>query len=208
MGVAATDLQMAQLLQHLALIQRWTQVYNLTAIREAGPMLSHHLLDAVAALPALRALAAERRWPLDASCRVLDVGSGAGLPSVPWAILEPALSLTAIDTVAKKAGFMSQVGAELRLPNFRAVHGRVEQLPPHAGDYRVITSRAFASLGDFVQWTQHLLAPEGVWMALKGQLPQEEMAVLPEDVEVFHVEPITVPTLDAQRCVVWMRRRS
>jgi 16S rRNA (guanine527-N7)-methyltransferase len=206
LNIVATETQSEQLLQHLALIQRWTQVYNLTAIREAQAMLSHHVLDALAALPPLRSMAREKEWSLDASTQVLDVGSGAGLPSVPWAILEPALAITAIDTVAKKAGFMSQVGAELRLSNFRAVHGRVEGLQV-SGGCRVITSRAFASLSDFVAWTRHLLAPEGVWMALKGQEPGDEINQLPPEVEVFHVERVTVPQLDAQRCVVWMRPR-
>jgi 16S rRNA (guanine527-N7)-methyltransferase len=110
-----------------------------------------------------------------------------------------------VDTVAKKATFIRQVAAELRLPGLRGLHARVEMLQPPAGGYQVVTSRAFASLPDFTALTRHLLAPGGVWMAMKGKLPADELSALPADVEVFHVEQLLVPGLDAQRCLVWMR---
>ena len=107
-----------------------------------------------------------------------------------------------MDTVGKKAAFIRQVAAELKLPNLRAEHARVEQLK---GSFDVITSRAFASLLDFVTLTQALLAKDAVWMAMKGKAPDDEQAALPSSVEVFHVEQLDVPSLDAERCVVWMR---
>lgn len=193
--------QQQSLLDYLALLTKWNKVYNLTAVREPENMLRLHLLDSLAALPALL------RHTQAQTTRVLDVGSGGGLPGVAWAIAAPeSLRVSCVDTVAKKARFIAQVGAELGLKNLLAEHARVEELdrPPFA----VITSRAFASLADFVNLTRQLLAPGGVWMALKGQHPVEEIAALPADVEVFHVEQLQVPGLDAQRCIVWMRPQS
>lgn len=192
--------QQQSLLDYLDLLAKWNKVYNLTAVREPESMLRLHLLDSLAALPALL------RHTQGQTTRVLDVGSGGGLPGVAWAIAAPeSLRISCVDTVAKKARFIAQVGAELGLKNLLAEHARVEQLdrPP----FPVITSRAFASLADFVSLTRNLLAPEGVWMALKGQHPADEIAALPADVEVFHVEQLQVPGLDAQRCIVWMRPR-
>jgi len=133
---------------------------------------------------------------------VLDVGSGGGLPGVVIAIACPEVAVTCVDTVAKKAAFIQQAAAELGLPHLRATHARVESLRE---SYDVVTSRAFASLKDFVTWSRSALAPNGVWMAMKGRQPDAEIAELPADVSVFHVEPIAVPGLDAQRCIVWMR---
>jgi 16S rRNA (guanine527-N7)-methyltransferase len=131
------------------------------------------------------------------------------LPGVVLATVAPALQVTCVDAVGKKAGFVRQVAAELGLANLRAQHARVEALatPEPGAGFDVITSRAFASLADFVRASELQLAPGGVWMAMKGQVPEEEMAVLPEWVEVFHVEQLVVPGLAAQRCLVWMRRR-
>lgn len=189
-----------QLLDYLALLAKWNKVYNLTAVREPESMLRLHLLDSLAALaPLLRHTEGQQT-------RLLDVGSGGGLPGIAFAIAAPeSLRVSCVDTVQKKARFIAQVGAELGLKNLIAEHARVEELdrPPFA----VITSRAFASLADFVNLTRGLLAPGGVWMALKGQHPAEEIAALPADVEVFHVEQLQVPGLDAQRCIVWMRPR-
>lgn len=218
LGLAPTPAQQAQLLDYLALLSRWGQVYNLTAVREPALMLTQHLLDSLAVWPALRRHLQARlveTWavtPADdgaLAARVLDVGSGAGLPGVVLAAVAPALSVTCVDAVGKKAGFVRQVAAELGLANLRAVHARVEALPAPPGDagFDVITSRAFASLADFVQASQHRLAAGGVWMAMKGQPPGEEIAALPAAVEVFHVEQLVVPGLRAQRCLVWMRRR-
>ena len=165
-------------------------------------MLTHHLLDSLAAVPALqRQLAEQAQAGLGASA-LLDVGSGGGLPGVVFAICIPALAVQCVDTVAKKAAFVQQVAVSLRLPNLRGVHARVESL---AGPFDVVSSRAFASLADFSTWSRGALAPGGVWLAMKGKHPTEELAALPTDVEVFHVEPLSVPGLDAERCIVWMR---
>ncbi len=191
-----------RLLDYLALLARWNRVYNLTAVREPAAMVVQHLLDCAAIWPPLRRHLGQPA----ASTPVLDVGSGAGLPGAVLAILDPLLEITCVDAVAKKAGFVRQVAAELGLPNLHAMHARAQDLPAGAV-YAVITSRAFASLADFVTLTAPLLAREGVWLAMKGRRPDDEIAALPRDVEVFHVEPLQVPGLDAQRCLVWMRRK-
>ena len=197
LGLDLSAAQQGLLLDYLALLAKWTKVYNLTAVREPDSMLRLHLLDSLAALPPLR------RHTGGATTRVLDVGSGGGLPGAVFAIAAPELSVTCVDTVAKKAMFLTQVAAELGLKNLRGEHARVEQL--QAAPFPVITSRAFASLVDFVTLTRSLLAPDGAWMALKGQHPADEIAALPADIEVFHVEQLAVPGVDAQRCIVWMR---
>ena len=202
LGLDVPDEQMATLLAYLDWVAKWNRVYNLTAVRDPGEMLTHHLLDSLAVLtPLRRHLAAHA----GVGPRLLDVGSGAGLPGVVLAITSPELDVSCVDTVAKKALFIQQVAAALRLPNLHGVHARVEQLDQ---PFDVVTSRAFASLADFTQWSRGALATDGVWMAMKGKVPHDEMAALPEDIRVFHVEPLTVPGLDAERCIVWMRRES
>ncbi|GCL64832.1 16S rRNA (guanine(527)-N(7))-methyltransferase RsmG [Pseudaquabacterium pictum] len=203
----ALPLEAAQadlLLAYMDLLQRWNKVYNLTALRDPAEMLGHHLIDCMAVLPPLQRWAAAAKPP---SHRLLDVGSGGGLPGVVLAALQPGWQVDCIDTVVKKVSFIRQVAAELRLLNLQGLHSRVEVLQPPPEGYAVVTSRAFASLADFTTLTRHLLAEGGVWMAMKGKLPAEEQAALPTDVEVFHVEQLQVPGLDAQRCLVWMRPR-
>jgi 16S rRNA (guanine527-N7)-methyltransferase len=131
------------------------------------------------------------------------VGAGAGLPGVVIAILRTDIEVSCLDAVAKKAAFVQQVASELGLRNLRALHARVESL---SGSYELITSRAFASLSDFVAGSSHLLAPGGLWLAMKGKSPADEMAQIPGDVRVFHVEQLSVPGLRAERCIVWMRK--
>ena len=184
------------LLDYVALIQKWNKVYNLTALRDPADMLTHHLLDSLTAVAPLT------RHTQGQAVRVLDVGSGGGLPGVVLAICMPELNVTCVDTVAKKAAFVQQVAVSLKLPNLRGLHARVESL---VDPYQVICSRAFASLPDFVTWSRSALAEGGVWMAMKGKHPQDEIDALPADVKVFHVEPLTVPGLDVERCMVWMR---
>jgi len=200
-GVVALGLELGesaqqQLLAYMALIQRWTRVYNLTALRDPQHMLTHHLLDSLSALSPLM------RHTQGRSTRLLDVGSGGGLPGVVLAICRPEVQVTCVDTVGKKAAFIQQVAASLRLPNLRGLHARVESVEER---YDVICSRAFASLKDFAQWSQNALSPQGVWMAMKGKRPDDEIADLPAQVQVFHVEPLAVPGLEADRCMVWMR---
>jgi 16S rRNA (guanine527-N7)-methyltransferase len=192
-----------QLMAYLQLLQRWNRVYNLTALRDPDEMLSHHLIDCLSVLGPLRRQLAG--LPQGAPVRLLDVGSGGGLPGVVLAVVEPRWQISCVDTVAKKANFIRQVAAELRLPNLQGLHARVEALPPTAGQFDVITSRAFASLIDFTRLSRAALAEHGVWMAMKGKLPEDEMAALPSGVQVFHVEQLQVPGLDAQRCLVWLR---
>jgi 16S rRNA (guanine527-N7)-methyltransferase len=200
-GAAALGLDLdvstqQQLLAYLALIQKWTRVYNLTAVRDPQHMLTHHLLDSLSAMAPLI------RHTQGQSTRLLDVGSGGGLPGVVLAICRPEMQVTCVDTVGKKAAFIQQVAASLRLLNLRGLHARVESVQE---EYDVVCSRAFASLKDFTQWSQNALSAQGVWMAMKGKKPDEEIADLPPQVQVFHVEPLTVPGLDADRCMVWMR---
>jgi 16S rRNA (guanine527-N7)-methyltransferase len=206
LGLALSDVQVEKLLGYQELIQKWTKVYNLTAVRDPAEMLTHHLLDSLAVvLPLQKQLEAMRSagaLAADAPVRLLDVGSGAGLPGAVIAICCPEVSVHCVDTVAKKAAFIQQVAASLKLANLRGVHARVENL---TDTYNVVSSRAFASLLDFVTWSRKSLAEQGVWMAMKGKHPSDEIAALPADVQVFHVEPLVVPGLDAERCLLWMR---
>jgi 16S rRNA (guanine527-N7)-methyltransferase len=196
LGLSLSDEQIQRLLDYVALIQKWNKVYNLTALRDPSDMLTHHLLDSLTAIAPLR------RHTQGQAIRLLDVGSGGGLPGVVLAICMPELNVSCVDTVAKKAAFVQQVAVSLKLPNLRGIHARVESL---TDPYPVICSRAFASLPDFVTWSRSALAEGGVWMAMKGKHPQDEIDALPSDVKVFHVEPLTVPDLDVERCMVWMR---
>jgi len=199
LGLELDNGQIRSLLDFLELLQKWNQVYNLTALRHPQEMLTHHLLDSLAAVPPLqRQLASMGKT----APRLLDVGSGGGLPGVVFAICCPVLELHCIDAVAKKTAFIRQVAATLRLPRLYAMHARVETLRQ---SFDVVSCRAFASLADFTRWTRPCLAPHGLWLAMKGQLSQMEMQALAADVELFHVEPLVVPGLDAQRCIVWMR---
>ena len=196
-----SDAQISALLDYIALIQKWTRVYNLTAVRDPEEMLTHHVLDSLAVVTPLRRQL--HSMGLDESIRLLDVGAGAGLPGVVLAICCPTMAVHCVDTVAKKAAFIQQASVSLKLPLLRGIHARVESLTE---PYAVVTSRAFASLADFTLWSRGALAEQGVWMAMKGKSPEAEVAQLPADVAVFHVEPLVVPGLDAERCLVWMRK--
>lgn len=199
LGLVLSDQQVTHLLDYQDLLQKWNRVYNLTAVRDPKDMLTHHLLDSLAVVaPLQRQLQA--RHPGN-GVRLLDVGSGAGLPGVMIAICCPEIQVACVDAVAKKVAFIRQVQVALGLAGLQAHHARVETL---TGAYDVVCSRAFASLLDFVSGTRHVLAKGGCWLAMKGQEPVEEVAVLPSDVRVFHVEQLQVPELDAQRCIVWM----
>jgi 16S rRNA (guanine527-N7)-methyltransferase len=198
LGLAVSPAQSDLLQGFIALLQRWNGTYNLTAVRDPAQMLVQHLADCLAVVPALR-----RQRDASGATRLLDVGSGGGLPGVVLAILEGSLLVTCVDTVGKKAAFIRQVAAELGLRNLHAEHARVEHLT--VAPFDIVTSRAFASLFDFTALTRRHLAPGAVWMAMKGKRPDDELAALPADIVVFHVEPVAVPGLDAERCLVWMR---
>lgn len=196
LGLNLSAAQHAQLLAYLDLLAKWNKVYNLTAVRDPAEMLTHHLLDSLAVIAPLV------RHTQGGAARVLDVGSGGGLPGVVIAICCPEMSVACVDAVAKKAAFVQQAAGVLGLSNLRGVHARVESITE---PYDVITSRAFATLADFTQWSAGSLGEDGVWMAMKGKHPTDEIAALPPSVAVFHVEQLTVPDLDAERCLIWMR---
>ncbi len=197
LALGSSETQVDTLLAYLALLQRWNAHYNLTSVRDPAQMLSQHLADCLAVIGPLR------RETGDRSVRLLDVGSGGGLPGVVIAGLNPNIDVTCVDTVGKKAAFVQQVAGELRLKNLHAVHARVENLD--AAPFDIVASRAFASLGDFVSLTQKRLADGGTWLAMKGKPPTAEIDALPGNAAVFHVEQLHVPGLDAERCIVWMR---
>lgn len=197
LGLALDERQIDRLLAYLDLLLKWNRVYNLTAVRDPADMLTHHVLDSLALIAPLRAHAGGR------ALRLLDVGSGGGLPGVVIAIGCPDIDVTCVDAVGKKAAFVQQVAGALGLSNLHGRHGRVEAI---AGPFDVVTSRAFASLADFTAWSDGALAEGGVWLAMKGRRPDDEIAALPPAVTVFHVEPLTVPGLEAERCLVWLRR--
>ncbi|MCX7242532.1 MAG: 16S rRNA (guanine(527)-N(7))-methyltransferase RsmG [Polaromonas sp.] len=198
--VSLSDAQVQGLLDYQNLIGKWNKVYNLTAVRDPAEMLTHHLLDSLAAVAPLQKHLQGRGL---SAASLLDVGSGAGLPGVVLAICCPGLAVTCVDTVGKKAAFIKHVALALGLPNLSGLHARVETITQ---PFDVICSRAFASLADFVGWSQAALAPGGVWMALKGKHPAEELTMLPPDVAMFHVEPLAVPGLAAERCIIWLQK--
>ena len=185
-----------KLVTYLDLLQRWNATYNLTSIRDRANMLTQHLADCLTVIPSLKQQLTKGT--------VLDVGSGGGLPGVVVAAAVPELDVTCVDAVGKKAAFVRQVSGTLALHNLHAVHSRIESLrvPP----VNLITARAFSTLAKFVSLTEQHLAQDGVWMAMKGIMPAEEIHLLPLRIEVFHVEHLNVPGLEAQRCLVWMRR--
>lgn len=199
LALSASDKTVSQLLAYLDLLTKWNRAYNLSAVREPGQMVRQHLLDCLAALPALD------RHLQDRPARILDVGSGAGLPGVVWALLRTHWRVCCVDAVAKKASFVRQVAAELRCRNLQSEHARVEQL--QLPDFDIVASRAFASLHEFTQLTQRHLISGGCWVAMKARIHQDEIADLSPNIEVFHVEPLQVPGLEVQRCLIWMRPR-
>lgn len=194
LGLSFSSGQLEQLMAYLALLQKWNKVYNLTAVRDPAQMVTQHLLDSLAAVPAF----AQAKY-------VLDVGAGGGLPGIVLAIARPDMQITLIDTVHKKTAFLTQVKAELTLANVTVQTGRVEQFQS-SRLFDVITSRAFAELADFVNWSGHLLANDGQFIALKGIDPELEKQNLPKQWQVVKVEAIHVPQLDAARHLIFIQR--
>jgi 16S rRNA (guanine527-N7)-methyltransferase len=191
LGLALADAQVATLERYLDLLEKWNRVYNLTAIRERSRMVTHHLLDSLAVLPHVR------------GPRVLDVGSGAGLPGIPLAVASPALHVTLLESNHKKSAFLTQAVAELQLANVQVVTERVESWQPEAR-FDTIVSRAFAELGEFATLAGRLLAPQGVLAAMKGVHPFDEIERLPQGYRVQQVVRLRVPGLDAERHLVLM----
>lgn len=184
-----------KLLAYRSLLLKWNRVYNLTAIRAPDQALTHHLLDSLAVLTFLAAVG-----------RLADVGSGGGLPGIPLAIARPTLDVSSIETVGKKASFQQQAKIELGLSNFTVLNERVENVRS-AGEFDAVISRAFSSLAEFAALTRHLLRPGGRWLAMKGGVPEDEIAALPPDIAVVAVHPLRVPGLDAERNLIVMEPR-
>lgn len=206
LGLDLSEQQHGRLMAYGTLILKWNKVYNLTAVRDFPGVLTHHLLDSLAVILPLRRELTKRTGgaPLHGTTwRLLDVGSGAGLPGAVIAIVNHDIQVSCLDAVAKKVAFVQQVASELRLPNLRGVHARIESL---TDKYDIVSSRAFASLADFFSGSANALAPDGAWLAMKGKSPGEELAVLPTGIAVFHVEQLKVPGLDAERCIVWAQK--
>ena len=198
LGLTLSPQQCTRLLQYIDLLDRWSAIYNLSAIRGPEAILQQHILDCLAAVPSMA------RWAAGRAIRVLDVGSGAGLPGLVIAVVRSDWSVTTIDAVAKKVAFVRQATGELGVANLKAVHGRVESSPAHPG-FDLIICRALATIGDFTASSAHCLREHGNWVAMKGVFPAKEVAGLRSGTEVFHVEPLHVPGLDAARCLVWIR---
>ena len=188
--------QQQQLLDFLALLLKWNKVYNLTSIRQAEDMLTHHVMDCLAAVAAVMHEAPDVKT-------LLDVGSGGGLPSVVFAIVCPHLQVTAVDAVAKKAAFIETVAHTLKLANLKGKHSRVELLE---GKFDLVVSRAFASLKDFTAWSDKAMPIDGIWAAMKGKIPEEEIAELPANIHIQGIQTLNVPGLEAQRCLIWLKR--
>ena len=193
MGLALPPVMREKLLAYLALLYKWNRTYSLTALRDEHKAVSHHLLDSLAILPFV-----------PSSGNLLDVGSGGGMPGIPLAIARPDLALTLLDSNSKKTAFLQQAAIELALPNIAVHCGRVEQYHPASG-FTAITSRAFAELADFVGLSAHLLTDGGVWLAMKGLWPHEEIARLPASVRVESVHRLQLPGLTDERHLVVLK---
>jgi len=193
MGLPLAAATQARMIAYLHLVQKWNKVHNLTAIRNAEQMVVLHLLDSLSLLP-----------HVGEAKTILDVGSGAGLPGLPLAIARPDLRVTVLDASQKKASFLRQAKAELALENVEVVCERAERWRPEAR-YDLVLSRAFAELADFVGLARHLVAPGGAMLAMKGVHPVEEIARLPAGHRIERVIELHVPTLEAQRHLVFLK---
>jgi 16S rRNA (guanine527-N7)-methyltransferase len=194
LGLSIPPAIQTQLLHYLDLLVRWNQAYNLTAVRDPGDMVARHLLDSLAVLPFAE------------GPDLLDVGTGPGLPGIPLALVRPYQRVWLCDSNGKKARFLREALRQLPLSTTTVHEGRVESLRADPG-FAQISSRAYASLVDFIHSTQHLLAPQGCWLALKGKIPHEEIAALPASVMVRAIHPLAVPGVDGERCLVVLERR-
>lgn len=192
LGLQLNETQLQQLLDYVALLQKWNQAYNLTAVRAPEEMITKHILDSLAVVPYVQAQ------------RLLDVGTGPGIPGIVLAIVWPERQFDLLDSNIKKIRFVRQAVRTLGLKNVQAVHTRVESWQPEAC-YDGVISRAFAELALFVQLARHLLCPDGRWWAMKAHAEQEQ-AVLPDGVEVEHIYELSVPGLAARRTLVVLRQ--
>ena len=192
MGLSLPKTQQLMLLEYVALLKKWNKTYNLTALRNEDKMISHHLLDSLTLLPYVKN-----------AKTLMDVGSGGGMPGIPTAICCPDLHITLLDSNTKKTTFLQQAVIELGLKNVTIASGRVETI--HDKKVDVVTSRAFAELHDFIALTKHLLNENAYWAAMKGVYPYEELEKVPNNIEVYQIDKLTVPQLTAERHMVLMR---
>jgi 16S rRNA (guanine527-N7)-methyltransferase len=191
LGIALDDAAIVRLLDYVDLLERWNAAYNLTAVRDPAEMVTRHLIDSLAILPYV------------SGATLADLGSGAGLPGVPLAIAAPTRETLLVDSNGKKARFLREAVRRLDLKHVRVAESRVEDV---AGTFDCITARAFASLGEMLGWGGHLLAPQGVWLAMKGRVPDDELAAVPSDFRVERIVTLNVPNLDAARHLVILKR--
>ena len=196
MQIDLSEEQVEQLARYGDLLLKWNSTYNLTSITNADDVLVLHLLDSLTLVKAFDSV-------VPGAATVMDVGSGGGLPAIPFATLRPDISISMVDTVKKKVLFLRQAILELKLKNAKALHTRVEKLTHEKVD--VITSRAFASLRDMTEWTRHLLRDNGYWLAMKGKVPEDEIKELSDDIEVKEIIPLTVPGGDFERHLIVLR---
>ena len=198
MDITLQSEQIQKLLDYVALIYKWNQVHNLTAVREPMEMVTLHILDSLSVLTHIECR------------RLIDVGAGAGLPSIPLAICLPELQVTSIDAVQKKVSFMRQVKAELGLANFSVIHGRIEEQTVPSKEmpekFDVIISRAFSEIALFIKLTKHLLREDGSWLAMKGVVPEHEFKK--SSVQPTEIRPLKVAGLDAERHLVVLKQTS
>lgn len=199
-GVSLAANQVRQMLDYVRMLERWGRAFNLSGAKDASQLLREHVVDCLTVVAPLEHWATAHAG----SIRILDVGSGAGLPGLVLAIARPEWSVTTVDAAAKKAAFVRHAAGEIGLGNVRALHGRVQAIAP-SERFDVVISRAFSSLGGLIDATRQRLSPRGVWLAMKGRRPDLELAELPAGIDAFHVERVHVPGLDAERCLVWIR---
>jgi 16S rRNA (guanine527-N7)-methyltransferase len=200
--ISKTDLQISeeqvdQLIGYVEMLNKWNKAYNLTSVREPEVMLVKHIMDSIVVSPYLQ-------QAKEINNNFIDVGTGPGLPGIPLAIVNPELKFTLLDSLGKRVRFLKQVKFELGLTNIEPVQSRVEEF---SGEFAGILSRAFASITDMVEWSHHLLAKDGYFFALKGQLSKEEIEALPEFVKVESSIQLEVPELDGERHLVLLKQR-
>ena len=203
LGLVLPDKSIDLLLEYLIFLHKWNQTYNITGHHRIEEMLSLHLLDSLAVVKPLQSLILQQFTDLHHNLRILDVGSGAGLPGIVLAICFPDYQFVCLDAVSKKTAFLQQVKARLQLLNVTIVHSRIEA---HLARYQIICSRAFSSLKQFTDLTSHCLESQGCWLAMKAKLHSEELNELDENHAVFHVEQLDVPNINADRCLVYLRK--
>jgi 16S rRNA (guanine527-N7)-methyltransferase len=191
LGIALDEAAIARLLDYVDLLERWNAAYNLTAVRDPAEMVTRHLVDSLAILPHV------------SGATLADLGSGAGLPGIPLAIAAPTRATQLVDSNGKKARFLREAVRRLDLKHVRVAESRVEDV---TGTFDCITARAFASLGDMLGWGGHLLTDDGIWLAMKGRVSDDELAAVPADFRVEKIVPLNVPGLDAERHLVIVRR--